>query len=615
MFRCFLAVAIMCPALVSSAFGQQQDSLGRAVSLMNEYRYAEALSLLDTLAAEGDSTFRDSLQERILCCRNGLSLLDFVSEPKVVARRNVAKEEFYLYLPMEDRSWRKTPNSLVGNAGDGYPSAFFYPEGADVIYYADKDEEGAWNLFTTARLNDTLWQYPHMLNEAMTSIGNERFPVISPDGKTLFFSSDGLYGVGGYDLYMSVWDEDAGEWGAPVNMGFPYSSPYDDILFAISPDERWSVLVSDRSAVGDSLTVYVMEYEPMPVKRSVSDHSEMLRIASLEVPQDTQASVEDDDEVPPGLDAGGYAGLLREIRALRDSIAVHALTLNDLRLLYDELGTDVEKETAAAEISEAEKKMNSLSDSLSVKNSRLQSMEMEFLMNGFIIDPDEAMKSLEKKPADKAPAYEFARREPGGPFEIMVEAPQSKFDYSFKVLPVGQFAEDNTLPSGLVYQIQIFATAYPAGVKHLKGLSPVFVRNPSAGKYIYSAGLFYTYNEALSNLNKAKRQGFREAFIVAFRDGQKIALKTARALEKDGSADSYRVVLRSASGELDQHAQDVIRAATSRDIVREALPDGAAAFAVGPFTSKTEAEAIAAALSAEGVQGVSVEKISRSREE
>lgn len=615
MFRSFLAVVIVCSAMVYNAFGQQQDSLRRAMSLMREYRYGEALGLLDTLARGGDSTFRESLQETVLCCRNGLSLLDFVSEPKVIARRNVPKADFFLYLPMEDRSWRTAPNVLVRDSGGEYPSAFFYPDGAGAVFYSDKDEDGVWNIFSTSRLNDTLWQYPHLLNEAMTSIGNERFPVISPDGRTLFFSSDGLYGVGGYDMYMSVWDEDAGEWGAPVNMGFPYSSPYDDILFAISPDERYSVLVSDRSSGGDSLTVYVMEYEPMPVKRRVSDHSEMLGIASLEVCESTSEPDEDKDGVPPGLDAGGYAELLREIRALRDSIAVHALTLNDLRVLYDELGTEMEKETAASEISVAEKKMNALSDSLSVKNARLQSMEMEFLMNGFIIDPDEAMKSLEKEAVRKSPDYEFVRREPGGPFEIMVEAPASKFDYSFKILPVGQFAEDNVLPSGLVYQIQIFASSYPAGVRHLKGLSPVFVRNPSEGKYIYSAGLFYTYNEALSNLNKVKRQGFREAFIIAFRNGQKIALKTARAMEKDGSEDSYRVVLASASGELDQRAQDLIRAATERDIVRETSPDGASIFAVGPFTSKSEAEAIASVLSSEGVPGVSVEKIPRPRAE
>ena len=76
---------------------------------------------------------------------------------------------------------------------------------------------------------DTVWSVPVAEPALSTSSGNEIFPLLSSDGKTMYFSSDGFYGVGGYDLYKSIWDESSKSWSAPQNLGFPYSSPADDL--------------------------------------------------------------------------------------------------------------------------------------------------------------------------------------------------------------------------------------------------------------------------------------------------------------------------------------------------------------------------------------------------
>ena len=74
-----------------------------------------------------------------------------------------------------------------------------------------------------------------------------------------------------------------------------------------------------------------------------------------------------------------------------------------------------------------------------------------------------------------------------------MEQPVRKFDYSFMILPEGRFAEDNTLPEGLVYQIQIFTQSRKATLDDINGLSPVFEKLNPSGKYTYSAGLFRDY--------------------------------------------------------------------------------------------------------------------------
>jgi hypothetical protein len=60
---------------------------------------------------------------------------------------------------------------------------------------------------------------------------DEEFPALSPDGKTLYFSSKGHNTMGGYDIFKSEWSEQTQAWGEPVNLGSPINSPYDDIYY------------------------------------------------------------------------------------------------------------------------------------------------------------------------------------------------------------------------------------------------------------------------------------------------------------------------------------------------------------------------------------------------
>lgn len=59
-------------------------------------------------------------------------------------------------------------------------------------------------------------------------------PMVSPDGKTLFFSSDMPGGEGGKDLYSSTWDGSA--WSPPQNLGPNVNTPADEVFPFLHPD-------------------------------------------------------------------------------------------------------------------------------------------------------------------------------------------------------------------------------------------------------------------------------------------------------------------------------------------------------------------------------------------
>lgn len=603
-------------AFIMPGHAQTAVHTAKADSLMGEYRFEEALGCLEDMAAAAtDSADLAVLQGKILRCRNAIALAEFVSSPRTVAAENFHKDSFFLYLPLAERSWRICPNSLVQNRREDFPSAFYHRDGDDIIVFTDKTGNGQWGLFSTERLNDTLWTYPSSVDEGAFSSGNVLFPMLSPDGKSLYFASDGLYGMGGYDLYVSHRDGKTGKWGVPENLGFPYSSPFNDILFAISENGKYCMTVSDRASgggqgAGDSVRVYVMEYEPLAIKRKIQDPAELKAAASLEPATSATAAVKE-NPVQSGKGMEKYSAVLKEIRSLRDSLSKIESGLKTMREKYAASSADENMQASirsGIEASEAAMvQLRAESDRL---NAELAAIEMDFLANGVVIDPDKALENIGNKGTGQqivSKGFVFERHIPGGDFEIMVEKPVKQFDYSFQILPVGRFAEDNRLPDGLIYQIQIFASAAPAGVKDLGGLSPVFMRNPSKGKYIYSVGVFETYDQARSNLGKVRSRGFGSAFINAFYNGGKISVAEGREMERKGVPSEYMVCILSPDGSLDETASEIIKAGTSMDIIRT-LNENGTVYMVGPFKTKAEAEKLAGKLIAADVKGISVEK-------
>lgn len=224
-------------------------------SLRLRYEFASSVRVLESaLDACTDSLERDGIEERLLLSRNGLSMSDYCSRPSVIARKCFSIEDFFLYYPMRDSSWRALPNCLDSAATHPLVRASYIPDGAEQLYFSAPDASGIYNIYHTEN-QDTAWSVPSLVNEEMTTAHDEIFPVLSEDGKSLYFASSGLYGMGGYDLYVSHWNERTRDWDTPMNLGFPYSSPYDDFLYFNSEDGRYTIFASNRACSRDSVIV------------------------------------------------------------------------------------------------------------------------------------------------------------------------------------------------------------------------------------------------------------------------------------------------------------------------------------------------------------------------
>jgi Tol biopolymer transport system component len=111
--------------------------------------------------------------------------------------------------------------------------------------------KGRSDIWTVQRLSKNEWGKPVNLGADINSEFDEVGVFIAPDGKTLFFSSNGKGSMGSYDVFRSTLEN--GKWTKPVNMGYPINTVGKDGPFVVSADAKTGYFASDRAGgLGES---------------------------------------------------------------------------------------------------------------------------------------------------------------------------------------------------------------------------------------------------------------------------------------------------------------------------------------------------------------------------
>jgi len=120
-------------------------------------------------------------------------------------------------------------------------------KGNEVIYFVSNKKEGKGGTdiwYTVFDKKNKTYKSPRNAGAKINSSGDEISPYFDNETRTLYFSSDGIGGLGGFDIFRVTGD--GKKWLAVENIGQPLNTGADDIFYTISPNREEGFFVSNR---------------------------------------------------------------------------------------------------------------------------------------------------------------------------------------------------------------------------------------------------------------------------------------------------------------------------------------------------------------------------------
>ena len=167
----------------------------------------------------------------------------------------VDKADFLSQIPLSPEAGSVSSYEQFFNRRPQVPLSVFVNEFGDRCYYADGDTLST-RLYSIDRLGNQ-WSRPNELTEFGNDYKMLNYPFLMSDGMTLFFAAKGEHSIGGYDIFMTLLDNESGTFYRPENYGLPFNSTANDYLIAFDELNELGYLVSDRYQPADKVCIYI----------------------------------------------------------------------------------------------------------------------------------------------------------------------------------------------------------------------------------------------------------------------------------------------------------------------------------------------------------------------
>lgn len=120
--------------------------------------------------------------------------------------------------------------------------------GREILYFvSDRDGgKGKLDIWYSVIESDTKFSDPKNLSEINTA-EDELSPFYQSDSGSLYFSSNGRLGFGGYDVYRADYKEDEAQFVNIENMGSPINTSYHDLYYTINEEGSEGFMSSNRT--------------------------------------------------------------------------------------------------------------------------------------------------------------------------------------------------------------------------------------------------------------------------------------------------------------------------------------------------------------------------------
>ncbi len=473
---------------------------------------------------------------------------------------------------------------LTAGEKQGEPASYYFlPDNinrGDYIYISGygKNKKNGLELFRVKYIDGLKWGPMEALTSLNTS-SDEILPYFDPSGPDLYFASTGYNSMGGFDIFKSHYDEKKNIWSVPINIGFPFNSPFDDFLHLSETGPGTILLVTQRGGYEGFNAAYRLNISDSKQDIDQNDPEELKIIAGLgheksesfpEIPElftdyikntkpadepmikKSEIIILSDEEKLPKEEGNSYNSALKEALTWQFKADSLANLSRDTRIKARETFSATIKENLLKNVEEWEKKsaeyqLKADEQYKVVKEIETRKRNEKTHLSGSKSDFS-SKKTLQEdpgvaefqKPEEKLKSTDTANltvesREKGA-IEKKINNSQKS---GFVILDRSPYSDSNPFPmnlpfpAGAFYSVQL--AVYSHKIKHdtFGGFSPVYAETiPGKNLIRYYAGRFNNYEEAAWALETIKKAGYSDAFLVAWYNGQKMPPAKVHEYEK-----------------------------------------------------------------------------------
>ena len=137
---------------------------------------------------------------------------------------------------------------------DTLDCTLFRSQLGDKIVFSQPDAKGLLQLYACEKIGDSWSEKMHL--KGLNDTVNTNYPFMLSDGATMYYSCVSEDGLGGYDIYMTRWDDDEKLFLKAENIGMPFNSESNDYLYIIDEFNNLGWFLTDRGMNQDSVCLY-----------------------------------------------------------------------------------------------------------------------------------------------------------------------------------------------------------------------------------------------------------------------------------------------------------------------------------------------------------------------
>lgn len=239
------------------------------------YRFEEAVTTFEEYieALEKRKRPTEEAEKWLDKSKLGLRMLKGVEEICVIDSFVVDKANFLEAYILSKESGEIFFDKQIGSG------TVYRNELGNRLYYSTQ-ADSTMNIYLSNRRPNG-WSEGTPLSATINEGQNANYPYVLADGITIYYAADGPESLGGYDIFVTRYND--GDYLLPENVGMPFNSPYNDYMYVIDEYSNLAWFASDRFQPQDKVCIYlfvpnsskkVYNYESM-------DEKELIKLALL----------------------------------------------------------------------------------------------------------------------------------------------------------------------------------------------------------------------------------------------------------------------------------------------------------------------------------------------